>query len=83
MVLNVDFEALRRFSMPLKTSVEFHNLWITVGKSGFEKKVLTLEKDNWGVIEDPYGVLKIHELKSPTSGPYNKKIKNQFFITVQ
>ena len=45
---------------------------------------MTEEKDNWGMIGDPYGVLKIHELKSPTSGPYNKELKkNQFFTTVQ
>ena len=44
---------------------------------------MTKEKENWGVIGDPYRVLKIHELKSPYVGPYNKKLKNQFFTTVQ
>ena len=47
------------------------------------KKVMTKEKDNWGVIGEPYGFLKIHKLKSPTLESYNKKFKNQFFTTVQ
>ena len=34
------------------------------------------------MIGDPYGIPKIHELKSPYVGPYNKKLKNQFVITV-
>ena len=52
----------------------------TVGQTGFEQKVRTPEKDNWGVTGDSYGVLKIHELKSPPSEPYNKISKTSFLL---
>ena len=39
-----------------------------------------MAKDNWGVIGDPYGVLKIHELKSPTLEPCKKNSKMSFLL---